>query len=83
MNVGVIGTGTMGRNHVRIYIEDERYTQENIIEKVLVNKVEPLKGKLKAFIKCVEKGEEFTITLLQALNNLRICEEIGRSNGIL
>jgi homoserine dehydrogenase len=57
MNVGVIGTGTMGRNHVRIYREDERYTQENIIEK-------------------------FTIASLQALNNLRLCEEIGRSNGI-
>ena len=64
-------------------IENERYTQENIIEKVLVNKVEPLKEELKAFIKCVKKGEEFTITPLQALNNLRICEEIGRSNGIL
>jgi predicted dehydrogenase len=64
-------------------IENERYTQENIIEKVLVNKVEPLKEELKAFIKCVKKGEEFTITPLQALNNLRICEEIRKSNGIL
>ena len=64
-------------------IENERYTQENIIEKVLVNKVEPLKEELKTFVGCVEKGEEFTITPLQALNNLRICEEIGRLNGIL
>ena len=64
-------------------IENERYTQENIIEKVLVNKVEPLKEELKTFVKCVKKGEEFTITPLQALNNLRICEEIRRLNGIL
>lgn len=64
-------------------IENERYTQENIIEKVLVNKVEPLKEELKTFVRCVKKGEEFTITPLQALNNLRICEEIRRLNGIL
>ncbi|CAD6494916.1 MAG: UDP-N-acetylglucosamine 3-dehydrogenase [Candidatus Argoarchaeum ethanivorans] len=64
-------------------IENERYTQENIIEKVLVNKVEPLKEELKTFVRCVEKGEEFTITPLQAFNNLRICEEIRRLNGIL
>ena len=63
-------------------IENERYTQENIIEKVLVNKVEPLKEELKSFIRSVEKGGGFTITPLQALNNLKICEEIGRLNGI-
>jgi predicted dehydrogenase len=60
----------------RYGIENERYTQENIIEKVLVNKVEPLKEELKTFIRCVRNNEEFTITPLQALNNLRICEEI-------
>ena len=65
----------------RYGIENERYTQENIIEKVLVNKVEPLKEELKTFVRCVEKGEEFTITPLQALNNLRICEEI--KHGLL
>lgn len=59
-------------------IENERYTQENIIEKVLVNKVEPLKEELKSFIRCVRTGEEFPITPSQALNNLRICEEIRR-----
>jgi len=64
-------------------IENERYMQENIIEKVLVNKVEPLKEELKTFIACVKKGEEFPITAEQALNNLRICEEIRRLNGIL
>ena len=62
-------------------IEAERYSQENIIEKVLVNKVEPLKEELKAFIACVQKGDEFPITPAQALKNLRICEEIRRLNG--
>ena len=64
-------------------IENERYTQENIIEKVLVNKVEPLKEELKTFIQCVRNKEEFTITPEQALNNLRIGEEIRRLNGVL
>ena len=64
-------------------IENERYTQENIIEKVLVNKVEPLKEELKTFIACVKKREEFPITPVQALKNVRICEEIRRLNGIL
>lgn len=64
-------------------VKDERYVQENIIEKVLVNKVEPLKEELKTFVDCVNGGQEFPITPVQALNNLRICEEIQRSNGIL
>ena len=64
-------------------VKDERYVQENIIEKVLVNKVEPLKEELKTFVDCVNGGQEFPITPVQALNNLRICEEIQRLNGIL
>jgi len=64
-------------------VKDERYVQENIIEKVLVNKVEPLKEELKTFVDCVKYGREFPITPSEALNNLRICEEIQRLNGIL
>lgn len=71
------------RKPERYGIEAERYTQENIIEKVLVNKVEPLKEELKTFIVCVKSGDEFTITPAQAVNNLRICEEIQRLNGML
>jgi predicted dehydrogenase len=56
--------------------ENERYIQENIIEKVLVNKVEPLKVELKTFIDCVRSGKEFPVTPRQALLNLEICREI-------
>ena len=59
-------------------VENERYTQENIIEKVLVNKVEPLKVELKEFVDCVIKGKEFPVTPEQALKNLRICEAIKK-----
>lgn len=57
-------------------IERDKYTQENVIEKILINKVEPLKVELRTFVDCVKKHKEFPITVEQALNNLRICEQI-------
>ncbi|VVB72570.1 UDP-N-acetylglucosamine 3-dehydrogenase [uncultured archaeon] len=57
-------------------VENERYTQENIIEKVLVNKVEPLKVELKTFLDCVRSGKSFPVTPDEALKNLRICDQI-------
>jgi predicted dehydrogenase len=57
-------------------VENERYLQENIIEKVLVNKVEPLKVELKTFLDCVRTGKSFPVTPLEALKNLQICERI-------
>jgi predicted dehydrogenase len=50
--------------------------QENIIEKVLVNKVEPLKVELKTFLDCVRAGRPFPVTPQEALKNLQICEQI-------
>jgi predicted dehydrogenase len=58
-------------------VENERYVQENIIEKVLVNKQEPLKLELATFLKCARDGTEFPITPAQALTNLEICEKIA------
>ncbi|OFV67667.1 MAG: oxidoreductase domain-containing protein [Candidatus Syntrophoarchaeum caldarius] len=60
-----------------------RYRQENIIEKVMVNKIEPLKEELKAFITCVKRGEAFTITPSQALKDLKICAKINKLNAVL
>jgi len=57
-------------------VENERYVQENIIEKVMVNKVEPLKVELKTFLECVQSGREFPVTAAQACEDLRICEQI-------
>lgn len=64
-------------------LEGQRYIQENIIEKVLVNKVEPLKVELNTFIDCVDKGKSFPVTPEQALSNLKICEAIKRELNIL
>ena len=55
-------------------MENERYMQENIIEKVLVNKVEPLKVELKTFLDCVNNKKSFPVTPEEALRNLQICE---------
>ena len=56
--------------------ENVRYIQENIIEKVLVSKVEPLREELKTFIKCVKEGKQFPVTLEQGILNLKIAEKI-------
>jgi predicted dehydrogenase len=58
------------------HVENERYVQENIIEKVMVNKVEPLKVELQTFIECAKKGKPFPVTPEQATEDLRICEEV-------
>jgi predicted dehydrogenase len=59
-------------------IEDDRYVQENIIEKVMVNKLEPLKVELSTFLDCAAHGRPFPITPPEAVENLEICEEIRR-----
>ncbi|MFA7563188.1 MAG: Gfo/Idh/MocA family oxidoreductase [Methanoculleus sp.] len=59
-------------------VENERYVQENIIEKVLVNKQEPLKLELSTFLDCVARGREFPINPAQALLNMEICEDVAR-----
>ncbi|WFN35111.1 Gfo/Idh/MocA family oxidoreductase [Methanogenium sp. S4BF] len=56
--------------------ESERYVQENVIEKVMVNKIEPLKMELSTFVQCAKEGREFPITPAQAIRNVQICEEI-------
>jgi predicted dehydrogenase len=57
-------------------VENERYVQENIIEKVMVNKVEPLKVELQTFLECVSQKKPFPVTPEQAVENLVLCERI-------
>jgi len=59
--------------------ENGLYRQENIIEKLLVNKVEPLKIELSTFLRAARDGKPFTVTPEQGLSNVRVCEEISRS----
>ena len=64
------------RHPSKYTLENERYTQESVVEKVLVNKVEPLREELKTFVSCVRDDKEFPITPQQGLNNLIKCKEI-------
>jgi predicted dehydrogenase len=67
---------TIYRKPGQYQIEAERYVQENIIEKVMVNKLEPLKRELSTFVECVRDKKPFPITPEQAIENLRMCEAV-------
>ena len=66
------------RNPEQYFIKDERYTQENIVETVMVNKQEPLKLELSTFLDCVARDKPFPVTPAQALMNMEMCERIMR-----
>jgi predicted dehydrogenase len=67
---------TIHRKPGQYQVEAQRYVQENIIEKVMVGKVEPLKRELETFIDCVKKQLPFPITPEQAIRNLEFCEKV-------
>ena len=57
-------------------VERDRYVQENIVEKVLVAKQEPLRTELSSFLNSVKTNKPFPITPLEAIQNLELCEQI-------
>jgi predicted dehydrogenase len=59
-------------------IQNHRYVQENIVEKVLLSKVEPLYVELETFLQCVQKKTAFPVTPEQALTNIEVCETIEK-----
>jgi predicted dehydrogenase len=60
-------------------LKNGKYVQENIIEKVMVNKLEPLKVELSTFIECARSHTPFPVTPQQAVSNLVLSEKIARS----
>lgn len=71
---------TIHRKPGQYQVEAQRYVQENIIEKVMVGKVEPLKRELETFIDCVKKQLPFPITPEQAIRNLEFCEKVSTAH---
>jgi len=57
-------------------VENERYVQENIVEKVQVAKKEPLRAELQTFLSCIKTNTPFPVTPIQALENIEMCEII-------
>ena len=70
--------GDFMTQEVYVYRKPEAYGQENIIEKLLVNKVEPLKIELAMFVRAVRDGKRFLVPPEEGLSNVRICEAISR-----
>ena len=66
------------RKPTKYMTEDYTYKQENITEKVLVSKVEPLRIELKTFLECIKKNKEFPVSPSEGVFNLKICEEIKK-----
>jgi len=60
----------------RYNFDNERYTQENVVEKVMVTKKEPLKEELKTFIDCIAYNQFFPVSLNDGANAMLICEEL-------
>jgi len=60
----------------RYKFDNDRYTQENVVEKVMVTKKEPLKEELKTFIDCITYNQFFPVSLNDAINAMLICEEL-------
>jgi len=58
-------------------IDNHRYMQENIIEKVLVTKQEPLRRELSMFLSCAAAKKPFPVTPEQALLDLQVAEKIS------
>jgi len=58
------------------------YTQENVVDKVDLGKIEPLRVELSTFLNSVLTGDMFPITLSEAAKNVKICEEIKKGVNI-
>jgi predicted dehydrogenase len=56
--------------------KENAYVQENIVEKISVNKQEPLKVELMTFLDCIKSKRQFPVSLEDGLRNLKICKEI-------
>lgn len=66
------------RKPTNLQSSNRQYLQENVIEKILVNKLEPLKIELNTFLSGIRNSEKFPVTPEQALYNMEICDKIKR-----
>ncbi len=56
-----------------------KYIQENVVEKVSIARVEPLAVELQSFLDAARGKKKFEVTVDEALNSLRICNEISKA----
>jgi predicted dehydrogenase len=63
-------------------LENKTYQQENVVDKVELGKIEPLRVELETFIDCVLTGSEFPVTLEEATENVEVCGVIKKLIGV-
>lgn len=54
----------------------DRFTQDNIVEKVMVRKVEPLRVELETIVKCYNDNTQFPVTPIDAMMCMKLCDKI-------
>lgn len=62
--------------------KDQKYVQENIVEKVLINRVEPLQVELQTFIDCIRNNRQFPVSVMDAFDNVAFCQRIKTGDVI-
>lgn len=60
----------------RYKLDNDKYVQENLVEKVMVTKKEPLKEELTTFVKCAFYNESFPVSIEDAINSMLICDDL-------
>ena len=63
-------------------LENKTYQQENVVDKVELGKIEPLRVELETFVDCVLTGSEFPVTLEEAAENVEVCGVIKKIIGV-
>lgn len=58
-----------------IFVSGE-YRQEQVVEKILVPRVEPLKAELSEFVRCVREGDAFPVSVEESVQNMELCGAI-------
>lgn len=78
--------GNLSTQEISVYWKPEnanfdhgKYTQESTIERVVVNKTEPLKTELHMFIECIKRGIPFPVSPIQARTNLDMCRRVNNA----
>jgi predicted dehydrogenase len=57
-------------------VTNQKYIHSNVIERVVVNKTEPLREELLTFMDCVKNNKPFPISPERAIKDLKLCERI-------
>ncbi len=64
------------RNPEQYAASNSSYKQENVVDKVSISKVEPLRVELKTFLDCVKAKRQFEVSFADGLTVMKVANEI-------